>query len=63
MARRMDWLLTAAIILVAIRPADAYMDPGTGSMLSQILLSGVGGLLVLLRIVWRHFMSSLHHRS
>jgi len=62
MARRFDWLMMAAIILVGIRPADAYMDPGTGSMLSQIILSGVGGLLVLLRIVWRHFISSFQQR-
>ena len=30
----------------------AYFDPGAGSLLMQMLLGGVGGLLVAARYVW-----------
>lgn len=30
----------------------AYMDPGSGSMLLQILLGGLAGVAVMLRLFW-----------
>ena len=33
-------------------PAHAYLDPGTGSMILQILLGGVAGVLVVGRLYW-----------
>ena len=33
-------------------PAYAYVDPGTGSMLVQLVTGGVAGFLVLLRLYW-----------
>ncbi|NJB67176.1 hypothetical protein GGQ74_000816 [Desulfobaculum xiamenense] len=32
--------------------AWAYLDPGTGSMLLQLLLGGVAGLAVVLKLFW-----------
>jgi hypothetical protein len=37
------------------RPAYAYLDPGTGSMLLQMLLGGVAGALAITRIYWQRF--------
>ena len=34
------------IVLFSIKPAHAYLDPGTGSMILQLLLGGVAGALV-----------------
>jgi hypothetical protein len=42
-----------AILLVPIAsPAQAYLDPGTGQMILQIILGGVAGLLVAGKLYW-----------
>ncbi len=33
-------------------PAYAYLDPGTGSMLVQMLLGGVAGAMVIGKLYW-----------
>jgi hypothetical protein len=45
-------LLAVLVVLVAAGPAEAYVDPGAGSMLMQLLLGGVMAGLVLLRSSW-----------
>ncbi len=35
-----------------VSPAYAYLDPGTGSMLAQLLLGGVAGALVIGKLYW-----------
>lgn len=34
-----------------------YLDPGTGSLFLQLLLGGVAGLLVVLKLSWRRLLS------
>ena len=34
-------------------PAYAYLDPGTGSMILQVLLGGIAGVAVAGRFYWR----------
>lgn len=43
---------TALVLLMSTRPAAAYLDPGTGSMILQGLIGAVVGGLVALRIYW-----------
>jgi hypothetical protein len=33
--------------------AHAYLDPGTGSILVQLLLGGVAGVLAIVKLYWR----------
>lgn len=44
--------LLAGICLLIATPAYAYVDPGAGSMLVQLLTGGVAGALVLVRLFW-----------
>jgi hypothetical protein len=44
-------LLTVGILPIA-SPAQAYLDPGTGSMILQVILGGVAGLLVAGKLYW-----------
>ena len=44
-------LLTALLVPIA-SPAQAYLDPGTGTMILQIILGGVAGLLVAGKLYW-----------
>lgn len=50
-----------AVFLTALHPgapAHAYLDPGTGSMMLQLLLGGVAGALVVLRLYWYRIKNS-----
>ena len=38
--------LAVLALTVSIEPAYAYLDPGTGSMILQLLIGGVAGALV-----------------
>lgn len=48
----------ATLILVSLTAsaAHAYLDAGTGSMMTQLLLGGVAGLAVLIRMYWRRLL-------
>lgn len=41
-----------AILVVWASPAQAYLDPGTGSMILQGIIGTIAGALVVLRIYW-----------
>ncbi len=54
--------ISAAVVLgliltIAPQPAQAYLDPGAGSVLLQLLLGGVAGLIVALRVGWRNILA------
>jgi hypothetical protein len=51
--------ILAFLIVSAPHPAWAYLDPGSGSMLLQVLLGGIAGAVVLVRIYWRRLMAFL----
>ena len=52
-----------AVLLLFSRPAHAYMDPGTGSLLLQVLLGGVAGLLVYVRMSWKKIKTILSRKK
>ena len=41
------------VLLVFARPALGYIDPGTGSLVIQVLLGTALGTLVAIKIFWR----------
>jgi len=42
----------AISLLLVAGPAFAYLDPGTGSMLLQVILGGVAAVAVALKLFW-----------
>jgi hypothetical protein len=38
-------------------PAYSYLDPGTGSMLAQLVMGGVAGVLVVFKLYWKKVKS------
>jgi len=46
-------VLAACLLLLTVRPAHAYLDPGTGSYALQIGLAGLFGALFALKSFWR----------
>lgn len=56
--------LTAALtLLLAPRPAQAYLDPASGSMLLQLILGGVAGAAVALRLLWRRLVTRFRRKE
>jgi hypothetical protein len=52
-------ILCAAAALWAIpTTAHAYIDPGAGSLILQVLLGGIAGVLLLLKTYWHRFTGS-----
>jgi hypothetical protein len=49
--------LTVVGLLLSARPAYAYLDPGSGSMFVQLLLGGVAGAAVILRLYWNRLLA------
>jgi hypothetical protein len=45
-------LLALIVLLATAAPAYAYLDPGSGSMMVQLLLGGVAGAVVIVRLYW-----------
>ncbi len=47
-----------AAVLVPV-PVFAYLDPGTGSMLLQVILGGVAAVAVALKLFWYRIIALL----
>jgi hypothetical protein len=45
-------ILSAVILLIFATRAEAYLDPGTGSMLLQVILGGVAAVGVAIKLYW-----------
>jgi hypothetical protein len=51
------------LVLAAETPVDAYLDPGSGSMLVQLLLGGVAGAAVIMKLGWQRFKDMFRSSS
>ena len=45
-------ILIIALLLLAFTDAFAYLDPGTGSMLLQVILGGIAAVVVAIKLYW-----------
>jgi hypothetical protein len=45
------------VVLLVPTQAMAYLGPGSGSMLLQLLLGGVAGLVVVVKLYWRRLLA------
>jgi hypothetical protein len=56
-------LVFAALSLgAATSTAQAYLDPGTGSMILQIMLGGVAGVALAGKLYWQRLVSLFRTR-
>ena len=60
--RNLMMVMLVALLLLA-RPAHAYLDATSGSLLLQLLLGGVAGLAVILRLFWHRLSAPFRRRS
>jgi hypothetical protein len=55
--------LAVALLLVFHGQAEAYVDPGSGSLLVQLILGGLMAGLVMIRTSWHRIRGWLPRRS
>ena len=55
-------LALTLLLLTYPRDAWAYLDPGTGSMLLQVLVAVGAGAILILKTHWRRLMTWLKRR-
>jgi len=53
MNKNLRTLLIAGLLLGMVNTASAYLDPGTGSFVLQLLIGGLMGALFALGLFWR----------
>ena len=51
------------LVFMAEARLDAYLDPGSGSMLVQLLLGGVAGAAVIVKLGWQRFRDMFRSSS
>lgn len=60
-------IITAIIIFCSTQRAHAYIDPGTGSLIIQIIIGGLLGAMFALKIYWKrlkaYFSNLLSRRT
>lgn len=57
-------LVLVLLVLVAFeRPTYAYLDPGSGSMLLQVLLGGAAAVGVIVKLYWHRLRRLIGLRS
>jgi hypothetical protein len=55
--------LVVLLVWASEARVDAYLDPGSGSMLVQLLLGGVAGVAVIARLGWQRFRDLFRPRE
>ena len=48
-------LIALSFVWMSETQVDAYLDPGSGSMLVQLLLGGIAGAAVIMKLGWERF--------
>lgn len=56
-------ILSVLFVGISTGGAHAYLDAGTGSMILQVLLGGIAGLMVVGKLYWHKLLVLLRVRS
>lgn len=59
---RVTILLALLWVLVVALPAEAYLDPNASSVLLQLLLGGIAGAAIAMRLFWGHIRALFSRR-
>lgn len=54
---------TALFYFLLIKPVHAYIDPGTGSLIIQIVIGGMIGASIAVKVFWNRLISIFKKKS
>ncbi len=63
MTKKTGQMTLLVILLLCAEPVLAYLDPGTGSMMLQVILGGIAAVGVALKLYWHKFRVALGFRG
>lgn len=63
MHRKAAMILLTLVLLLLANPAHAYLDPGTGSMILQMILGGIAGAAMVARLYWKRIREMFGFRD
>lgn len=49
--------------VLAAKPAYAYLDPGSGSMILQVILAGLAGAALVIKMLWHRILTFFRFRK
>jgi hypothetical protein len=54
-------IFISALVVIHLvpTPSYAYLDPGAGSMFLQLILGGVAGLVVIIKLYWHRLLAMI----
>ena len=52
-------VIITILLLLSFTDTEAYLDPGTGSMLLQVILGGVAAVGVMIKLYWHKLRVAL----
>ena len=55
-------IVLLVFIFLPSAEALAYLDPGTGSMILQLILGGVAGVSVVIKMYWQRIKNIFHRK-
>lgn len=61
--KKASLLIALYLVWMSETQVDAYLDPGSGSMLVQLLLGGVAGAAVIMKLGWERFRDMFRSSS
>lgn len=56
-------VLVGLVVLAREVPAEAYLDPGAGSILLQVLLGGVAAVGIVAKLFWHQLSAPFRRRQ
>lgn len=56
MHRSTTYFVFASLLALLAFPAHAYLDPASGSMILQMVLGGVAGMAVMVKLYWHKLL-------
>ncbi len=62
----MKYFTIAALLLISMRPAHAYLDGGSGSYIVQMAMAGMLAMVFSVKLAWQRIKTSIsrtHHRG
>ena len=56
-------MLCFAFLFLFLPPADAYLDPGTGSFIFQTLVGAILAVALVVKVFWRRIVALVARRG
>ena len=63
MIKKTGQMVILVVLLLSADPVLAYLDPGTGSMMLQVILGGIAAVGVALKLYWHKLRVALGFRG